>query len=123
MFVIPAEGLKVRRPTKPYSLLPDSGAEVNETEAGFYWHQRLAQGDVRLETDTESSQRKKLAQEEAEASVKAELARAAAAEKTEAEAAAAKGIPTLTGEGAPVGADAHAAEPTETHKPDTGAAE
>ena len=44
MFVKPAEGLKVRRPEKPYELLLDEGAEVSEFD--MYWHRRLRDGDV-----------------------------------------------------------------------------
>ena len=43
MFVYPAPGLFVRDPAKK-DLLPESGREVSADD--FYWHRRIADGDV-----------------------------------------------------------------------------
>lgn len=45
MFVKPKDGMKVRRPEKPFAALPAEGAEVPDDS---FWNRRLGDGDVVL---------------------------------------------------------------------------
>lgn len=64
LFVKPAEGRRVRRPTVPFSPIPEHGAEVTDSS---FWQRRIAAGDLELTTKEDVEAGNELANEKAAA--------------------------------------------------------